>query len=321
MTIKKFFKNLLFFLIYECIFCMMFSLFLIIKGPFENVREVYVCSAMATYRHQYLATMFFPKDVINSILEKAKKSQCSSLKVDTEKCDSNFNIDGVKLIDIKTSKFNGYLLEIKDPSRVHIATSGKLGEKGDTLSNMVMNDYAVGGINAGGFSDNSWTGNGGTPTGFIIENHKFRYQGDDTECPVIGFDDKDKLILAYMDYKEMEISHIRDAVSFYPFLIVDGEKKITEGDGGWGIAPRTAIGQREDGTVLMLTVDGRRAESFGATLKDCQDILYDYGAVNAANLDGGSSTTMNLGNKTVNKPSDILGERAIPSAFVIGGNR
>ena len=118
---------------------------------------------------------------------------------------------------------------------------------------------------------------------------------------------------------------IKEGVSFGPPLIVNGKPTIKKGDGGWGIAPRTAIGQKETGEVLLLVIDGRSLESLGATLRDVQDILLEYGAVNAANLDGGSSATMYFNGKVINKPSDKLGERTVPTAFIVtseggGGN-
>ena len=57
------------------------------------------------------------------------------------------------------------------------------------------------------------------------------------------------------------------------------EKTITKGDGGWGIAPRTCIAQRKDGAIILLVIDGRELRSLGATLREAQDVLYDYGAV------------------------------------------
>ena len=88
-------------------------------------------------------------------------------------------------------------------------------------------------------------------------------------------------------------------------------------NGGWGLAPRTAIGQRRDGTVIMLVIDGRQLSSIGATLRDVQDIMLEYGAYNAANLDGGSSSTMVYENRIVNIPSSKYGPRDLPSAFII----
>ena len=67
----------------------------------------------------------------------------------------------------------------------------------------------------------------------------------------------------------------------------------------------------------MLVIDGRQADSLGATLKNVQDIFLQYGAYNAFNLDGGASTTMYYNSKLVNNPSDIMGERYVPCAFII----
>ena len=62
---------------------------------------------------------------------------------------------------------------------------------------------------------------------------------------------------------------------------------------GSGANPRTAIGQRADGAILLLVTDGRGASGhLGATASDLISVMQEYGAVNAANLDGGSSSTM-----------------------------
>ena len=117
---------------------------------------------------------------------------------------------------------------------------------------------------------------------------------------------------------ELKEKDVVEGISFGPALIVNGEKMITRGDGGWGVGPRTAIGQRKDGTVLFLVIDGRQpGYSVGATLRDIQNIMYEEGAVIAANLDGGSSSTLYYNGKVINKPADLLGERMIPTAFVV----
>ena len=116
---------------------------------------------------------------------------------------------------------------------------------------------------------------------------------------------------------EINKSNIRDAIAFSPLLIINGNPTKINGNGGWGIAPRTAIGQTKDGTFLLLVIDGRQLSSFGATIKDIQDIFVKYEAVNAANLDGGSSSIMMLNNKTVNFPCTSKTGRYIPSAIII----
>ena len=94
----------------------------------------------------------------------------------------------------------------------------------------------------------------------------------------------------------------RDAIEFGPYLIVNGKRSFIKGNGGWGIAPRSAIGQRKDGIVLFLVINGRLASSIGADMVDLCDIMENYGAYNAANLDGGSSSELVINNEIINTP-------------------
>ena len=113
--------------------------------------------------------------------------------------------------------------------------------------------------------------------------------------------------------------NIRDAVEFTPALIINGEPAQITGNGGWGYAPRTAIGQKQDGTVLFLVIDGRSAVSVGATIRDILDIMLEYNAYNATNLDGGSSSVLMLGDEVLNHPSgsDSDGQRFLPNAWLV----
>ena len=92
------------------------------------------------------------------------------------------------------------------------------------------------------------------------------------------------------------------------------------GSAGWGIQPRSAIGQTARGEVLLLIIDGRApGYSIGATLGDCADILKKYDAVQACNLDGGSSSIMYYNGREITKPSaaNKVKGRAIPDGFMV----
>ncbi|PFZ68060.1 hypothetical protein COL72_27560 [Bacillus toyonensis] len=103
--------------------------------------------------------------------------------------------------------------------------------------------------------------------------------------------------------------------------MVNGEKIISEGDGGWGSAPQSIMAQKEDGAIMFLVIDGRQTHSIGATLKECQDILYEKGAINAMAMDGGSSAILFLGGKVINSPSTLSHEdRFLPNAWVVTSN-
>ena len=69
--------------------------------------------------------------------------------------------------------------------------------------------------------------------------------------------------------------------------------------------------------MLLLVVDGRQASSLGATYGDLADVFADYGAVNAYNLDGGSSTVMWFGGEYINSCASVKGVRPVPTAFVV----
>ena len=176
---------------------------------------------------------------------------------------------------------------------------------------------AVGGINAGGMADDA-AGTGGEPTGLLITNGEYYSDVNPYEYfSMCGFTQDNVLYVSdSINKASIDQLNLRCAVSFGPVLIVNGEPRIS-GGGGWGIQPRTCIAQRQDGTVLFLVIDGRQTDSVGATLKHAQDILLNYDAYNAFNLDGGASSTMVFDSKLVNKPSDILGERYVPTAFIV----
>ncbi|MDK2810143.1 MAG: hypothetical protein PWR27_852 [Petroclostridium sp.] len=316
-NISRVIKNLLFFIVFEFIFCTILGIYLVFYGPFTNIKETFVTSAMTTLNHKYLATMFLSQAEIDKIMKK-NQTQILSEKENQDDIIISNTSDDIELIDIKTNKFKGYLLVISNPKRISVATTSNLGKGGMTLSQIVKQYDAIGGINAGGFVDPKMAGTGGVPVGIIIENGEIKHKDDTQTYDIIGFNEKDILVIGEKyTLEDIKNLKIRDAISFGPALIINGKPMIVKGDGGWGIAPRSAIGQRQDGTVLFLTVDGRQTDSIGATLKDIQDILLKYGAHNAANLDGGSSSTMYYNGQVINTPSDILGERAIPSAFII----
>ena len=109
----------------------------------------------------------------------------------------------------------------------------------------------------------------------------------------VGFNKDNVLVVAHSMTadKAMELN-IRDGCCFGPVLIMNGQvnEKVYNGNSGWN--PRTAIGQRADGAVIFVCVDGRQANSLGGTYRDVINIMQEYGAVNACNLDGGSSSVM-----------------------------
>jgi len=156
------------------------------------------------------------------------------------------------------------------------------------------------------------------PWGVVIKNGQlvwYSAKGEFRDSIIIGFDQDHKLQFGKMTPQEALDRGIQEGLSFRPALIMDGKRVPLSGTGG-GLNPRTAIGQRKDGAVLMLVVDGRQPDSIGASFKDLQDVMLAYGAVNAANLDGGSSSTLVYNGEILNNIS-MIGLRKISTAFLV----
>lgn len=303
---------------------------IIFHSPYTKLKELWVTTAMQTMNHKYLAYWFVSDDEIEDIMSRNKvlepvevinldniytsKKNESQEVVETQK---DKNINKIERVDIAEDGFKGNLLIVQDPSRVFVGVSNNLGASGQKLLDMTKSYNAVGGINAGGFEDTDGVGNGGQAYGLTISKGKTLSQPINGKVPLIGFTKDNKLVIGNYTIDEINEMGIRDAVSFSPPLVINGIPTEIVGDGGWGIQPRTSIGQRKDGAVIILVIDGRQLSSIGITIKKLQDIMIRYGAENATNLDGGSSTTMVYNEEIINSPCSSAGPRYLPNAFLI----
>ena len=297
------------------LFTVVTSPFVVLFGPFNNVKRA-VIGAILQSRHPHYITWLFSEDELQSILGTVGVVKSQDLFKFNAREDKSLNLE-----KIQSARYVGYILEIPDPRRIEVGTAANIQEKGDTTSNIAKMNNAVAAINGGGFHDPNGTGTGRLPYGFILHDGEYvigKDVGPEEAVDFVGFSKSGNLIAGNYDKTQLGDMKAMEGITFGPPLIVDGKKMITEGDGGWGVGPRTAIGQKKDGTVLFLVIDGRQpGYSLGATLRDVQDILYELGCYIAANLDGGSSSTLHLNGKVVNKPADLLGERMIPTAFIV----
>ena len=294
----------------------------LLYGPWAGFRNLWITTAMTTMNHQYLATLLYSDETIqevlkqNAIIEPDGKTNTSLIKFSKYKKSTVYKNkyeeqildreegDLYKLIDIQGKNYKGYLVAIYDPSRISIATSKYLGKRGEAITTVAKDNNAIIAMNAGGFYDPDWNSNGALPHGTVISNGKVVSDYDDAKMGggFIGFTKENKLVLGKFSKEEALKMGMRDAVEFGPFLIINGKSAFVKGNGGWGIAPRTAIGQRADGIALFLVINGRLATSIGADMGDLTEIMENYGAVNAANLDGGSSSELVINNKIINTP-------------------
>ncbi len=285
-------------------------------GVFPEIRQLLVETAMTTMNHQYIAKIFADEDTIKEIMAQNKITPVGNSDKSAIHPIGK-NDDGIEMVNIKGPNYKGKLLIVKDASRLDMGISSNLGKTGEQVLDIVKNNHAVAGINGGGFLDVDGKGNGGTPLGILIKDYKVLRADPAGSYSLVGMDKNNILVLGNYTLSQIKKMNIKFGVSFEPFLIVNGVPSIKSGNGGWGIQPRTVIGQRRDGTILFLVIDGRQTSSIGATLREAQDIMLKYGAYNAANLDGGASSTFVYQNKIQNSPSSVYGPRYVPSAFII----
>ena len=223
---------------------------------------------------------------------------------------------GITIERIVGPTYKGYMAIIDDPSRVSVGVSSDFKNKqpGILLTEFLEKYDAVLAVNGGAFSDPNGKGNGGYPGGVLISDGVVYHEPTQyltTAC----FDRSNRLIVGNITAKQALKMDVRDAISFGPALIINGE--VTDAGKDPGLNPRTAIGQRADGAVLLLVVDGRHLDSIGASMADLISIMQEYGAINACNLDGGSSTAMVANGVQLNDGASVIGSRRIPSAVIV----
>ncbi len=313
-------KRIALILLAELIISILIFPILLLYGPFETVKKVYVGAAMGSMSHQYLATWFLSEEQITKIIGEKTESYDDKTDINVVNIPKNKD-ESIELYEIADNpKFKGYYLLVKDPSRIKIGLTSKLGTEGETTSEIANNNGAIAAINGGAFVDKTsvnWTGTGACPDGIVMSEGKkvwnsLEYDG---KSDLFAITKKGVLIVGQYSQKELEELDVQEALSFNPALIINGNKMDMTEDGG--LAPRTAIGQREDGTIILLVIDGRSLSSVGASYTDVQEVLYKLGAINAINLDGGRSTTMYYDGNVVNSLSNTMGERTIPTAVIV----
>lgn len=320
------------------IFIGIFTLGFLLYGPYDGFRNWLITVGMRSMTHQWIPKLFYSDETIEEVMnnnrvdEVDEDTDTNSINVsqgieEEEEYENEYekqilakNLDKdeyniyadeelYRIIEIEGKGYSGYLAVIYDPSKIKTLVTSKLGVTGQYLTTMAKNNNAVLAINGGRFSDPNYNSNGANPRGVTYSNGicKTAYSYKSTGG-IVGFNDDDILVLSSNCTKSnAEALNIRDCVTCGPFLIVNGKASTVVGNGGWGTAPRTAIGQRKDGIVLFLVIDGRMVGRQGADMDDLIEIMQNYGAYNAANLDGGTSSVMVVNGEIINDPIDSTG--------------
>jgi len=312
-------------------------MFICTHGPSWVAKDLFVLSVRESSAGGFLANLVCTRSEIAEIEERNKVadvdgvSDNSLIKIPTEdETDPEdetkavvegktpyLEENGLLFYKVTGPTYSGIMMVVSDPSRVFVGTSGDYqGEAGISVPEIVKKYGAIAATNAGGFEDIGGVGDGGTPLGIVFSEGVMKYGNLGETYNLIGFDSNNIFVIGSMTGQQAVDRGIRDAVSFGPFLILNGTPLEVSGMGG-GLNPRTAIGQRADGAVLMLIIEGRQTHSLGASMNDLINVMLDFDAVNAANLDGGGSTILYYNGETQNNIASIYGARGVPTAICV----
>ena len=300
------------------------------RGPSPALTSIFCQSVRETSAIRWLSNIFLTEE------ELARYITVSTEDMETESVNTSLihlaetktvsedepAEEPLQLLDISLKTCKGKLLIVKDPKRIILGTSENFGqEPGLLLTDMVAKYNGIAGTNAGGFNDLNGTGDGGRPQGLVIVNSEIIWGMPAARYNIVGIDENGILQIGTMTGEDALAKGLKWGVSFVTHdgqasaLIINGE--VQSQNLGTGVNPRTAIGQRDDGSILLLVLDGRSVNTLGATMEDIVNIMLEYGAVNAGNLDGGSSSVMVYDGEIINNCASVTGPRRIPTGFIV----
>lgn len=321
---------------------------LVFNGPSESARDVLTMSLLEASATKWVPGVFLGQEKVEEI----RKKVSTPLPEDVSNADQIVIADGVisqtsdewkdypdgiRIETVYGSTFTAHVMIVRDPSQVYLATSTKefsLDTEGARLTKFFPGSGALAAINAGAFNDDGTLGTyiGSLPLGLVISEGRVAWD-DGSSCQgFVGFNEDNILVVANtMTAQQAMDLNIRDGCCFGPVLLMNGTVNQTEYASNSGYNPRTAIGQRADGAVLLVCIDGRQMGSLGGTYADLINIMVEFGAVNACNLDGGSSSIM-LYRDTLGRYGEVNGivrvnsmsmlqdsSRRMPTFFLVRG--
>ena len=287
---------------------------LIFNGPSPAARDILTMTLLEPSGTKWIPGLFMDAQTLDSIRTrddsnlKDEFSNTSEIVINKDAAISAGtdewanSPDGIRFESHSGDTYNAHIMIVRDPSKVYLGTSTEnfsTSIPGTRIDDQIETDGAIAGVNAGAFFDNGTSdpSGGSVPEGLVYSKGVCKWTTGSPPNGIKGFAgfNKDNILVVAQDNlskAQAEELNIRDGCCFGPVLIMNGEinQEAYNSNSGWN--PRTAIGQRKDGAVVFVCIDGRQAGSAGGTYKDVIDIMIEYGVVNACNMDGGSSSIM-----------------------------
>ena len=311
--VRRFFL-LLFTVILLSLAALVLVMNLIFKGPSPTAQERLTMPLIEASATKWIPALFIGEERVAEITSAESGSSLTDDVTDTSQViiqkDSAISTssnewdnypDGIRIESYAGDTYNAHIMIVRDPSQVYMGISTEsfsTSIPGKRLNAVMEEENVLAGVNAGAFNDDGTASStvGSCPLGLVMSGGKCVWTSG--KQPGLegfaGFTTDDVLVVSTTNLTkaQAEEMNIRDGCCFGPVLIMNGEVNMEAYNMNSGFNPRTAIGQRADGAVIFVCVDGRQAGSIGGTYADVIDIMVEYGAVNACNMDGGSSSIM-----------------------------
>ena len=311
--IRRFFL-ILFTVIVLAVAALVLVMNLIFNGPSPAARDVLTMSLIEASATKWVPALFIGEDTVAEIRAGTdahlQDEQTDTSKVVIQKYNAissgtdewaNFS-DGIRIEEVYGDTYTAHVMIVRNPDQVYMGISTQGGFStavpGKRINAAIEDEGAIAAINAGAFNDDGTASSyvGSTPLGLVMSEGKVVWTSG--KQPGLegfaGFNQDNILVVSQknLTQAEAEAQGIRDCCCFGPALIINGEVNPAAYNDNSGYNPRTGIGQRSDGAVIFVCIDGRQAGSLGGTYADLINIMQEYGAVNACNMDGGSSSVM-----------------------------
>ncbi len=286
---------------------------MIFNGPSPSARNVLTMSLIEASATKWIPALFIGEDTVARIRADVEVpltdevTDTSAVIIKPDGLSGNVDEwadypDGIRIEQVTGTTYNAYVMIVRDPSAVSMGISTREGFRmsvpGKRLTAVMEEPSVLAAVNGGAFNDDSTSGShvGSLPLGLVYSEGECVWtSGAPTETKgFAGFNEENVLIVHTENITKAQAEElkIRDGCCFGPVLIMNGEVNMEAYNKVSGLNPRTAIGQREDGAVIFVCIDGRQISSMGGDYADLINIMQEYGAVNACNMDGGSSTVM-----------------------------
>ena len=258
----------------------------------------------------------------NSAVTATESSESAKTVTDSSYKDGNVDIN---ITTVRKNNTTVYVADVKLSDSSYLKTALAYDSFGtnvtETTSSMAENNNAILAVNGDYY--------GTDRSGYVIKNGVI-YRNtvrNDSEYPDLAVYKDGSFKISYeteVTAEELLADGVVNLFAFGPSLIENGEISVdhnTEVRQAMTKNPRTAIGIVDKNHYILVVSDGRTNESEGLSLYELAEVLKEYGATTAYNLDGGGSSTMYFNGNIVNNPTTNghnISEREVSDIVYIG---